>query len=397
MELKFDNEIDALLRKDAGARAITIGEFASPHMDADEIAAFAENAVPDSAKLNYTAHFADCERCKKTLSSVIQLNSQAEFETASSVSAPAEAEKALPWYRKLFLFPNLAYVMGGLVLLFSGFFAFSVLKNSKEKSAISDVSQVKTDEARVGGPNPRYGETYSTSNQSPANAMSSNAASSNANSQINAANTMANAAPAKNPVFAAKIAPETTDSKRSSPSFTLDGVDSGGAAAPAPPAKQPKPIDRPVRMADKNDLSKSEDRRKTREQEVSKEKDELKVMGRATTDLSAAPKTMRGPSRNEQQQQQKRNDAQMRKNEPAAKKAAKPEGSMASDRKQVAGKTFEFKQGVWYDSTYRGQATTNVRRGTDNYRKLDSGLRTIAEGIIGTVVTLWKEKAYRID
>ena len=63
----------------------------------------------------------------------------------------------------------------------------------------------------------------------------------------------------------------------------------------------------------------------------------------------------------------------------------------------VGGKAFELNQGVWYDSTYRGQSTVNVRRGTDSFRKLDSGLRAIAEGISGTVVTLWKEKAYRID
>ena len=51
----------------------------------------------------------------------------------------------------------------------------------------------------------------------------------------------------------------------------------------------------------------------------------------------------------------------------------------------------------WVDSEYRGQATTNISRGTNEYKKLDSGLRGIVENLGGTVVIVWKEKAYRIQ
>lgn len=69
---------------------------------------------------------------------------------------------------------------------------------------------------------------------------------------------------------------------------------------------------------------------------------------------------------------------------------------MAVSRK-VGGRTFENRNGAWYDSKYTGQATTNIRRGTDEFTKLDSGLRKIAKELNGVVVVLWKEKAYRIN
>lgn len=67
------------------------------------------------------------------------------------------------------------------------------------------------------------------------------------------------------------------------------------------------------------------------------------------------------------------------------------------EEKRVGGKNFRNRDGVWYDLAYRGQATTNVRRRTDEYRKLDSGLRSIAESLSGTVVVMWKDKAYKIQ
>jgi hypothetical protein len=63
----------------------------------------------------------------------------------------------------------------------------------------------------------------------------------------------------------------------------------------------------------------------------------------------------------------------------------------------AGGKTFKRTNNVWYDSTYRGQATVNISRGTPEYKKLDSGLRSIAENLGGTVVIVWKGKAYRVQ
>ncbi len=379
MELEFDNEIDALLREEGGARTITISEVASSlHLDADEISAFAENAVPKATKQNYAAHFADCEGCRKTLSNVILLNSEAVTETASAVSAPALAENIVPWYRKLFLFPNLAYMLGSLVLLFGGFLAISVLRNSGG-NAVSDVSQISSKPV-ASGPNLSYGDTYSNSNASSA-ANSMNTA---ANAMVNSANSEANTANAPKPVFAANAAPTVADSK-SSAGFTTDGITSG-ADAPAA-AQPPPPKDQPVVKAAKDDLAKIEEQRKAPPKENEKSMQELKLR-------SVSPD---GPLKKKLPGRSESSDMTMRENDIRANKAAVPNASALSGRRQVGGKTFEYRLGVWYDSAYSGHGTTNVRRGTDAYKKLDSGLRSVADSIPGTVVIVWKEKAFRID
>lgn len=65
--------------------------------------------------------------------------------------------------------------------------------------------------------------------------------------------------------------------------------------------------------------------------------------------------------------------------------------------RSVGGKTFNNRSGAWYDSAYKNQATQNYRRGTVEYKKLDGGLRNIADTLGGTVVVVWKSKAYRIQ
>ena len=63
----------------------------------------------------------------------------------------------------------------------------------------------------------------------------------------------------------------------------------------------------------------------------------------------------------------------------------------------VSGKTFNRRNNVWIDSQYKGQSTTNITRGTDDYKKLDSDLRQTVERLGGTVVIVWKTRAYKIQ
>jgi hypothetical protein len=65
--------------------------------------------------------------------------------------------------------------------------------------------------------------------------------------------------------------------------------------------------------------------------------------------------------------------------------------------RRVGGKAFHNSNGAWYDNAYHGQSTTNVRRSTDDFKKLDSGLRSIANELGGVVVVVWKDRAYRIQ
>lgn len=75
-----------------------------------------------------------------------------------------------------------------------------------------------------------------------------------------------------------------------------------------------------------------------------------------------------------------------------------PEKSMANaETTSVGGKTFNRSNNTWVDAAYKGQATTNITRGTSEYKKLDADLRRIAENLGGTVIIVRKDKAYRIE
>jgi hypothetical protein len=137
MDVEFDKEIDALLRKSVPGEAA--GSARSAHLDADEIASFAENALPESTRNFYIAHLADCERCRTVLSQSILLRPEAQIAAAPSGAIIETAP--MPWYRRMLSGPSLAYVMGTLVLLFSGFLGYVVLQRSPASTG-SDVSQV---------------------------------------------------------------------------------------------------------------------------------------------------------------------------------------------------------------------------------------------------------------
>ena len=110
MEVEFDKEIDAILRKTRDARGVLVGDDPpepKKHLDADTIAAFAEGALPGGAKLLYTEHFADCDPCRRRLSEVIKMDREADAAAASTIWPPVE-KVVQPWYSWLFRTPSLA-------------------------------------------------------------------------------------------------------------------------------------------------------------------------------------------------------------------------------------------------------------------------------------------------
>ena len=225
MEMDFDKEIDAMLRKAQRDAPVLVGDFASSrHLDADEISAFAENAMPEKSRALQMAHLADCNRCRKILSDVLVMNSEASPAVASP-GVITIAERA-PWYRHLFLFPNLAYVMGSLVLIFSAFLGYTIYQRSSDGQMA--ISQATAPAETKGGPNFQeqspleYGEAAASN--SAANSMANTSVATNGGSSNS--NALVGRAAERGPMDAGR-APENN--------FTLDGVDSGQPLAAAPP------------------------------------------------------------------------------------------------------------------------------------------------------------------
>ncbi len=371
MELDFDKEIDALLRRmpKSDADISANNPLDAAHLDADEISAFAENALPEKAKQRLTAHFADCDSCRKNLSGLILLSGENEVETAHEEKAAVIAPAIAPWYRKFFAFPNLAYTMGALVLAFTGLTAFIVLQNfTGLNSEVASSNTNSIDRARSA---PVQSEPMTATADS---AASNTAANSNS---------------------AANISPQSSPEILSNNPAQDKAADKKQMPMESTPANQSR---------DESDLDSAVSREETPPADsvtLNQPEAEDKRQSPIIAESQPAPKPASVSAKRTDEPRNKKNEiltersgGERMKDDTDNKTA---QGASLSSGRQISGKTFNQRDGVWYDSAYRSQPTTNVRRGTNEYQKLDSGLRSIGNQLGGVVVVVWKTKAYRIE
>jgi hypothetical protein len=164
----------------------------------------------------------------------------------------------------------------------------------------------------------------------------------------------------------------------------LDGITTGGAApkpeAPAAAAAPPRE-DQPKTEGFRSNEDKLAAGRDEKEKDVGRrDADSRSRMDReaVTQSLKNAGPTRSGPMQ-KQSNQINTNIYDM------------------SVTRHVGGKTFANRNGAWYDTTYGGQSPIMIRRGSNDFKKLDGGLRNIADALYGRVIVVWKGKAYRIQ
>ncbi|MDQ3129948.1 MAG: hypothetical protein M3Q99_04190 [Acidobacteriota bacterium] len=385
----FDKEIDALLRQTAKGETafaetnpdsrfkIPKSKIQNPkskiHPDADEISAFAENALPEKLKPKYTAHFADCDRCRKILSNTISLNSEAEIVPAFSVAAPnISAIKNIPWYQRIFAFPNAAYAMGALVVLFGGFLAFTLLQNVNN-SHRPEVSMVSDSQPKASGPSAESEPDFSANTMSNMSIVSMNSMSNSAMSNSASVNTSNASASTGQKTNANLSAANTNSVKKELP---LNEVE----RATEKDLTQAKPAAPTATDSTAGSVADNQSVTSNQVAELPRNNDKAKIAQAAPSPTAVENLPLNGRTMSELKTTR-----------------AKNPDSKAKESRPVSGRNFTRKDGVWYDSAYNGQTTTNISRGSNEYRKLDSGLRSIAENLNGTIVVVWKSNAYRIQ
>lgn len=377
MELEFDKEIDAILRKARGGGGVSV---TTAHLDADTIAAFVENALPEKARLRNIEHFADCDRCRKQLSFAIEMNDEAVATAASTVSDPI-VEAAIPWYSKLFRTPNLALAMGALLVAFTGIIGYLAIQN---RNAANQSDVAMANKARPAASEPVMSgaaansapdankPAVANSNISPAApAASPSTGSAPTASQPGASEPTGVIAPADQPMVATKSA-ETDVSGGSAVTEKPESKSAGTQPAPRPKDGQPAETrdEKPEPAKTDADDLKLADRNKIAEDRLSREG-------------PYAPKKKEvGPTRAGPRYDQQQSNANIYAQTPL---------------RSVGGKNFDNRGGIWYDTAYSGQPMIRVSRGSDEYKKLDGSIKRIAENLGGTVVVVWKAKAYRIQ
>lgn len=266
--------------------------------------------------------------------------------------------------------------MGALVLAFGGILGYIALQQQR-LGQNATVSQITETEQSRGAPN-LSGEGSAANAAAPLDALIATANPTAPAFNAAAANSVAIA-----PGESSKLAGRTDSNIAKSGAapennFILDGQDAG-APPPKPEAPSVTTDVTSSGIAAERDEKKADDlklKEESKDLELAKKR---QAEDRGYRDMPRAA-AKAGPSRAGPVQSQLN---QMNSNMPVTR--------------VVGGKTFNSRDGAWYDATYHNQTTINFRRSSVDYKKLDSGLRSIADTLGGTVVIVWKSKAYRIQ
>jgi hypothetical protein len=445
----FDREVDSLLRRTArapaGARGNGAGE-SSPdsHLDADELAAFAEGALPEAARMSAVSHLADCGECRAlavNLTRAAGVEAKLEKGAAAAAASPArESKPSRGRLAALFAPRTLRYVAPALALFLVAAVSFVALRSRREGGL------ARLEERNA---SPRAPVTAAQNSAQP-----STEGLTNSNSSANANSADANTAPASqatDELSRDKSAPGAAAAREAKKDAEAEAPDGSGAPArladekaadvatqpaPPPPVKEedapaaagvaPEPVDvaksAPVESPP---ASKAGEHMKAGPPPPAQSNDDFasnetqQAQKRAAQQRGVEPQSPDGAARNRSAANNattggalargEDRDLRARRESPPAAKRGRSDQDAASeaertnsvaDSRAVAGHRFRRDGGAWVDVNYKSSmSSTGVRRGTDAYRALVADIPEIgrvAEQLGGEVVVVVRGRAYRI-
>jgi len=391
MKEETNNEMDLLLRRLGRRPGISVsdGNGDVEHLDADELNAYAENVLPAAARARYTAHLAECARCREL---VVQLSSSAGVvPVIAKTPAPSVLRKFLG---SLFSPMVLRYAVPALGLIVVAAIGLFVLRQKQTASeSIAQNAETPTSKSFV-TPNPSEpaAKAYN-DQQSKEQAAARPAPSGSPENQAAGAAPAAPPAPAIDQTSRDELAQAKKEDKQAfataspaaaAPKPTSDASEQQAKAAPREEAS-------PARSANEAPAEKTKDvaadsvRVEDRKAEVETE--------RAAAAKSKAPRSVAGI-------------ASLRAGTAAAPQGQRDDEAGADKdkinaaTKNVAGRHFRKQNGVWVDTGYDSSRTVfTVTRGSESYRALiadEPEIKKIAEQLKGEILVVWKDRTYRI-
>lgn len=391
--------MDVLLRRFTGALS---GEPANDHLDADEMSAFAEGVLPPAARAQYVSHLADCDRCRKQVSS-LAIATGAVARAEQSVAEKIERRRFWQILAGFFAVPVLRYAAFGAVLLIVAGVGFIALRSRGDRPALvaSDESQQQEPITAVKPATDTNGGLSKDSNTARSAAASQSPATSDQNPKRDEDRVAENTASPVQPMKEIARPVDEAEKKTEQPM-----VAQKQGYAPAPPGEIQSGAraqtgsggvatlsDSPAKAADKlgaadreRDLAKD-----SRSDDVTRTKSQPMSGMRRGEDSK-----QKGPSRNMDNvaNTQSANEVQN-----AAPKTSQGETSTeeSPQTRSVGGHKFRRQGNSWVDQKFKSSMTLrNISRGSDEFAALDSGVRSIAQQLGGEVIVVSKGKAYLI-
>jgi hypothetical protein len=386
MKQEPNKEMDLLLRK-LGRAAVSSDGPEEMHLDADELNAYAEKALPPAAYARYTTHIADCAQCRDIVSGLaiaagVVIEAPAKKPDASSIGFKG-------FWGSLFSPLVLRYSVPALAIAIVATVGFLMLRNP-------NIPQVASN-------NERARDSVAQTQSSPEMAAKGYADKVSRGQTASPPSTETKPEAPKENKSSADDERQPKDAKSDQPVVANEP-----AAAPPPPASvrtgnadsqpAPKPsVAQPERRVDEITTADSD--------AVAKQADKTAAKG-PDDDKKAAPKAasvggfaVAGSRPAKQPVKEKaeanRGRSEVRRESEETKNEDRDEGETRS----VAGRRFRHEGSAWIDVTYSSQATSVFSRGSEQYRALvadEPGLKTIAEQLSGEVIVVWKGRAYKI-
>jgi hypothetical protein len=406
-----DTQMDVLMRryaKHAAERSVS-----TEHLDADELNAFAEGALPPATRSRYVSHLADCGDCRRLASQLaITAGAVAEVQVPAS---EAVADKS--WWQKLSVFlkpPALRYAAFAVVLLAVGGIAFLVWRRpNPTNSALVARNEPATSPASAVKP-PTLSDSANKQVNEPSTAETRAVPQPTAPSTLDQKGYDLSPASPAQPAKPEKEIAKTEEKSAVSAARTMEPrAESSPSFAPAPPAETTR-VDTQAREQqtvagvfqggprrnESYDKLKAADR--ARSGELAKDRDEDR--SRVTTNQPTVSENKQDDSRARAGRESRTMSvpsparSEMRvETRKVSKEKDSPKTEEEPQTRSVGGRKFQRQANAWVDTKFKSSMSVrNIARGSEEFAALDSGLRSIAQQLTGEVVVVWKGKAYRI-
>jgi putative zinc finger protein len=412
-----DKQIDVLMRRYAKVAPRT---GVAGHLDADELSAFAEGAVPPATRSRYVSHLADCDECRKQ-ASALAISSGAVVRVQESHSPVSEGSSFWQALAGMFALPTLRWAAFGAVVLIIAGVAFIALRRPlNQPTLVASSEQVNQQAGAAVKPPTSVEESGLAKKQTNTETRSASP------SQLGAANDRTE----KPETLDAPVNPLPKPMKEAAPTVEAEKKASEGEIAKAAPSYAPVPPGE-VTTQQKQEAYREQQRvagiSGPRQQQKTDSSDKLASQDRErdaakdarTDDLArksapasvasnqalpsprrAADEKAKGPMRNMETNTITRNENAGRAEPSKTTSGAGADRASTEEAPQTrsaGGKKFRRQGSAWVDQKFKSSMTLkNVSRGSDEFAALDSGLRGIAQQLGGEVIVVWKGKAYLI-
>jgi hypothetical protein len=418
--------MDVLLRRFAGQSQ---SGSATEHLDADELAAFAEGSLPEAARSRYVSHLVDCDNCRQVVS---QLAIGGGALTPAEATTPVEASGS-SWWKGLAGFlspPTLRYAAFAIVLITAAGVVLLVTRRPRESNLVAQSDQQQSAPQNAVKP---YGDGTSPN----AGTFPSEA---NNNQTLETKPTPQSQASPKTDEIARLDQPRSVDRAISPPKPAKEGAvtSSPGQVAskraePAEIASAPSYAPPPPAAAERGQIQTGQqqtgqqqnsggfssasgprksapaDQFKTTDQasrigDVSKDNtgadDNARLAAsRPVSSKRAGDEKVKGPRRdleNNVSMSRNADDVRARNAQGIVTQRAAIEEKPPETR-SAGGRKFRRQGNAWVDAKFKSSMPLkSISRGSSEFGALDSGLRSIAQQLGGEVIVVWKNKAYLI-